>query len=441
MTRASHAWTLSILTAVICEHSYAAYAFEAAGLSGEFSLGAGAASINARNVNFGLGRIDLRDGHIDGERVDWQEAYVKPGLTLGYALAPDTRLFAGGALLGAHTFGDGDAGGYTRDGDGRGALEQAYAGVQLRDWTFTAGKQDFMVGSGFIVMDGNLDMFDDGAYWLGPRTAFRDAAVLGFGHGEVAAQAFSLHTDDHLGDVRMNGLNLDYTPGGHVNLGLMALRVSADDPYANPLQPRDGMRVYNLRTLQAKLPGLADLTLHGEYALQRGHGAGVDYHASAWYAQADYAFPALPLQPLLSYRHARFSGDDDPGDHTQAAWDPLSKGFIGWSTWLIGDIVGNYLLYNSNERVDQWTLRTQLTPTFTLGGIHYRFSLDEKALNGIPVSDRRFANENVVFLDWLPTPSVAASFAFNWAQPLGAARERYGNDDFRTLSMYVTYRY
>ncbi len=441
MTRSSHTWTLLVLTAVIGENGHAGQAFSAGDLNGEFTLGVGAASIDARHVNFGLGRIDLRDGSVGSGRSTWQEAYLKPGLTLDYAFAPDTRLFAGGALLGAQTFSDGDAGGYTRGGDGRVAVEQAYAGVRHGDWSFTAGKQDFMVGSGFIVMDGHLDMFDDGAYWLGPRTAFRDSAVLAFGHGDIAAQAFSLRTDDHLGDFRMNGLNLDYRPAEQVDLGLMALRVDARDPHANPLQPRDGMQVYNLRALQAKVPGLADLTLHGEYALQRGSGAGVDYHASAWYAQADYAFPALPLQPLLSYRHARFSGDGDPGDHTQAAWDPLSKGFTGWSTWLIGDIVGNYLLYNSNERVDQWTLRTRLTPTLTLGGIHYRFSLDEKLFNGMPVSDRRFANENVLFLDWLPTPAIAASFAVNWAQPLGAARELYGNDDFRTLAMYVTYRY
>lgn len=441
MTRSRYTWTLLALGAMASDYGWAGYAFDAGNLSGELTLGAGAASITARNANFGLGRIDLRDGHNSGESADWQEAYLKPGLALAYALDDDTRLLAGGSLLGAGTWGDGDAGGYTRGSDGRVAVEEAYAGLQRGAWKFTAGRQNFAVGTGFIVMDGHLDMHDDGAYWLGPRTAFRDSAVLAFGQGELGAQAFSLRTDDHLGDFRMDGLNLDYTPGGRVNLGAMALRVNSLDRQANQLQPRDGMQVYNLRALQGKVPGLDDLTLHGEYALQRGSGSGVDYHASAWYAQADYAFPALPLQPLLSYRHARFSGDDDPGDSTQKSWDPLSKGFIDWSTWLLGDIVGNYLLYNSNERVDQWTLRTHLTPTLSLGGIHYRFSLDEKVYNGIPVSDRRFANENVVFLDWTPSPAIYASLSCNWAQPLGAARQVLGNDDFRTLEMYVTYRY
>ncbi|MCJ1886507.1 hypothetical protein LNN38_16745 [Pseudomonas sp. LA21] len=441
MTRSRHTWTLLALGAMASTPTWAGYAFDAGDLSGEFTLGAGAANIAARNVNFGLGRIDLRDGRNTGEKADWQEAYVKPGLTLGYALDPDTRLLAGGSVLAPGTWGDGDAGGYTRGNDGRTGVEEAWAGVQHGEWKLSGGRQNFMVGTGFIVMDGDLDMHDDGAYWLGPRTAFRDSAILAFGHDEVSAQAFSLRTDDHLGDFRMDGVNLDYAAGGAVSLGAMAMRVNSLDRQANQLQPRDGMQVYNLRALQGKVPGIDDLTLHGEYAIERGNGSGIDYDASAWYAQADYALPALPLQPLLSYRHARFSGDDDPSDNTQKNWDPLSKGFIDWSTWLLGDIVGNYMLYNSNERVDQWTLRTHVAPTLSLGGIHYRFSLDEKVFNGIPVSDRRFANENVVFLDWTPTPAIYTSLSCNWAQPLGAARELFGNDDFRTLEMYVTYRY
>ncbi|MCP6082947.1 alginate export family protein, partial [Klebsiella pneumoniae] len=77
---------------------------------------------------------------------------------------------------------------------------------------------------------------------------------------------------------------------------------------------RDGMHVYNLRALNGKLPGLDALTLNGEYAVQRGSGDGVDYDAKAWYAQADYAFETLPLTPVLGYRYAVFSGDDDVTD-------------------------------------------------------------------------------------------------------------------------------
>lgn len=423
------------------QHGWAGQRFDLDGLQGELTIGAGAANIVSRGVNFGAGRMDLRDASNGGTRVDWQELYIKPGVTLGYALAPDVEVLGGASVIGATTQGDGDAGGYTRSADGRFALEEAYGGLRLGDWRLTAGRQNFMVGTGFIVADGNLDMFDDGAYWLAPRTAFRDSALLGYTHDVLQAQVFSLRSDNHQGDFRLNGINLDYRLADRVTLGAMAMAVDSLAGHGENLTARDGMQVFNLRALNGQLPSLDALTLHGEYAAQRGSGEGKHYHADAWYAQADYRFAHLPLTPILSYRHARFSGDDAPGDRTQKSWDPLSKGFIDWSTWLIGDVVGNYLLFNSNERVSQWTLKTHLSDTVTLGGIHYQFSLDEKHFNGMPVDDRRFADENVVFLDWNPTPHLHTSLAYNWVKPQGAAKQALGDDTFRALEMYFTYLY
>lgn len=259
----------------------AGYAFEEGALSGEATLTAGGAVLSTRNVNFGAGRIDQRSGSNDGTRIDWQEAYLKPGVTLKYALNPDVELLAGGSVVAATTFGDGDAGGYTRSSDGQVSTEELYAGLRAGEWTFTAGRQNYLVGTGFIVMDGNLDAFDDGAYWLGPRTAFRDSGILAWDHGALKAQAFSLRTDSQLGDYRLNGANLDYDLDGRVTLGAMAMKVdSLTRDYPTPIR-RDGRQVYNLRALNGKLPGLDALTLNGEYAVQRGSGDGVDYDARA----------------------------------------------------------------------------------------------------------------------------------------------------------------
>lgn len=417
----------------------AGYGFEAGALKGEFGLDAGAGYISARNVNFGSGRIDLRSGDNGGAKVSWQEAFVKPSLKLGYALRPDLELLAGASAVGARTLGDGDAGGYARSSDGRVSAEELYAGVRAGNWTFTAGRQNFMVGTGFIVMDGNLDMFKDGAYFLAPRTAFKDSAVLAWDGGPLKAQGFSLKADEHFGDFRLSGGNLDFDLDGRVTLGAMALKVNA--PGAGSTR-RDGMEVYNLRALQGKLPGLPALTLNAEYAIQRGSGGGTSYDASAWYAQADYAFDSWPLKPVLGYRHTRFSGDGDPTDNQREDWDSLSKGFIGWSTWLVGDVVGNYLLYNSNERVQQFSLKTHLSETLTLGGIYYQFWLDQPSFQGTPVSDRRFADEFAIYLDWTPTPGFYGSVSLNRAKPKAAARQIFGMDrDFTTLEMYFTYRY
>lgn len=422
--------------------SLAGYAFEQGDLKGELSLTVGGASLSARNVNFGAGRTDLRSGRNTGESADWQEFYLKPGATLDYRLSPDFSLLAGGSLVAATTFGDGDPAGYTHSADGRATVEEAYAGFRAGQWKLTAGRQNYLVGNGFIVMDGNLDMFGDGAYWLGPRTAFRDSALLAWDGGPLQVQAFSLRTDDHLGDYRLNGANLDYDLDGRVTLGAMAMQVDALASNSPGRAARDGMQVYNVRALRGKVPGVPALTFNGEYAVQRGSGDGVEYDANAWYAQLDYALEAVPFTPVLGYRYAHFSGDANPGDNRQQGWDALSKGFIDWSTWLVGDITGNYLLFNSNQNVQQFSLKTHLSDTVTVGAIHYQFWLDQKNYQGAPVDNRRFADESVIYLDWTPTPRLYTSLSYNWVSAKSAARQVFGDDQrFSAVEAYFIYRY
>ncbi len=423
----------------MAQSAMAGYGFEMGDIKGEFGLAAGASYVNARNVNFGSGRIDVRSAENGGPHVNWQEAFLKPSLTLNYMLRPEVELLAGASAIGAKTFGDGDAGGFTRSSDGRVATEELYAGVRAGNWKLTAGRQNFMVGTGFIVMDGHLDIFKGGAYFLSPRSAFKDSAVLAWDGGALKTQAFSLKSDENFGNFRLSGGNLDFEIDGHVTLGAMALKVNA--PSGGRVQ-RDGMEVYNLRALQGKIPNIPALTINAEYAIQRGGGGGITYDASAWYGQMDYAFDNLPLKPVLSFRRTRFSGDGNPADNKRQDWDALSKGFTGWSTWLVGDIVGNYLLFNSNERVQQYSLKMQLNETLTLGGIYYQFWLDKPNYNGIPVSDRRFADEFAIYLDWTPTPDWYVSISLNRAKPKAAARQAFGmNRDFTTLETYFNYRF
>lgn len=295
----------------VSQFTWAGYKFEDGDLSGEFSFSAGGSTVTARNINFGAGVKDLRSGKDRGTKTTWQEIYVKPKVAFDYKLNPDLSLLAGGSVVAASTFGDGDAGGNTRSSDGSASVEEAYAGFRAGNWKFTAGRQDYMIGTGFIVMDGNLDTFGDGAYWLGPRTAFRDSALLAWDGGAAQVQAFSLATDDHLGDFRMNGVNLDYDVGGAVVLGATAMKVDALEGHTPARAARDGMQVYNVRALKAVHPALPALELNGEYAVQRGNGDGVDYDANAWYAEADYTFDMLPFAPVLGYRYTHFSGDSD----------------------------------------------------------------------------------------------------------------------------------
>src|SRR3990167_8777770 len=152
-------------------------------------------------------------------------------------------------MVGESPFGEGAAGSFARGTDNRVSAEEAYLGFRAGEWRFTAGRQDYMIGSGFIVMDGNLDFHDDAAFWLGPRTAFRDSTVLGWSRDALSVQAFSLRTDDHLGDYRMNGVNLDYAVEGVATFGAMAMKLDSEERSSNAAMPREGMEVYNVRAL------------------------------------------------------------------------------------------------------------------------------------------------------------------------------------------------
>ncbi|MBK4992417.1 hypothetical protein IAE39_000591 [Pseudomonas sp. S37] len=409
---------------------------------GKSTLSAGAASLTTHGINFGAGRTDQRSGLSASDKANWQELYLKPGVALRLAVDDERVIETAVSVVASQTWGDGDAGGYTRGGDGQVAIEQAYIGAGQGNWSLRLGNQDYRVGSGFIVMDGNFDVLGQGSYWLGPRSAFHDGALLSYQHDSIGAQAFSLAVSDrYQGDYRLNGLNVDFRLVDSATLGALAMAVESTGHGERFEAPRDGMQVYNLRLLDAQFLGFNDLTFNAEHALQRGHGRGVSYSAEAWYAQADYRFSDLPLQPQLGYRHARFSGDPDPSDQRQKGWDPLAKGFIDWSTWLVGDVVGNYLLFNSNERVDQYRARIQLNPAVALGAIHYQFSLDQANYQGVAVTSRRFADENTIYLDWSPTERIFASASFNWVKPKAAARQVFGDSTFRALEMYLTYRY
>jgi len=420
-----------------CSAAHAGYTVEKGDLKAELGVSLGSAALFTRNTNFGAGRFDVRSLEVTDEDANWQEYFVTPSAKLNYSLSPDFSLVGAASAVAAATRGDGDAAGLTNGSDDSIDVEELYAGFESQGWRFTAGHQKFMIGNGFIVMNGNLDIFDDGAFWLAPRAAFRNSGVLRYDTDAYSVQGFSLETDTHMGGYRMNGVNVDYYLGERSMLGAMAMGVQSDNNSA----ARDGMRVYSVRGLGLNLPSLPDLTLSGEYAIQTGSGDGVDYGANAWFAEAEYVFSAFESRPRIGYRHSYFSGDDNLGDNTQKTWDPLAKGYVDWGTWVVGEITGNYLLNNSNEVVDQVWVKADLSPTMGIGAIHYDFKLDEANLFGAPVAGKDFGNETTLFLDWYPSESILASIAYSRVSPGKAAEAVFGNKDFSTLELYFSYRY
>jgi hypothetical protein len=427
-------WIVSPICIFFVNKSFAGYEFSYEELSGNIGLGAGGSTVSVNNNFFGMGNGRDHDS-------SWQEFYLKPSIDAEYKYSSKFSLLGGTSLVSAATLGDGDSGGFTEGGADKTALEALYAGTKIGNWSLKFGNLDYKIGSGFIVMDGNADTGKDAAFFLGPRSAFQKTAVLDWAHDKVNVQMFSLQADKDLNKYRLNGSNVDYLTDSGLILGSTAMKVTdIDDLTINKLYA-DGMQVYNLRLLQAKVPSISNLTFDAEYAVETGSGKSVEYDANAWYAQASYATHFL-YSPIFGYRYSHFSGDDN-ADSKQKAWESLSKGFTSWGTWLMGDITGNYLMNNSNENVHQFSVRTFISDTVSIGAIYYKFQLDKANYMGTPVSSKKFGDEHLLYVDWTPTKELVVSLAYSYLNPSNGAIESYAGSSkhMNAMELFFLYNY
>jgi hypothetical protein len=138
-----------------------------------------------------------------------------------------------------------------------------------------------------------------------------------------------------------------------------------------------------------------------------------DRHAHAWYALGKYKFDQVWLKPEISYRRSEFS----------QSYDPLSYGYSGeWGTWYQGEIVGEYMLFNSNEKVDLIKFTVHPSDTISVGLLGYRFQLYEANDAG----HKDFAHEVDAYVDWKATPNLTLGMLYGYATPQAAAEDTFG---------------
>src|SRR5262249_54894054 len=135
--------------------------------------------------------------------------------------------------------------------------------------------------------------------------------------------------------------------------------------------------------------------------------------ANGWYAAPAYKFSRLPWAPQLFYRYASFSGGGTHG------FDPLFAGLSDWGTWFQGEVLGEFVLANSNLNSNQ--VRLKLTPAepLTLNVIYDEFRLfnHQQAFGAQParVQSRSLADEVDMIFDvslanwWAMTATFAVA--------------------------------
>lgn len=404
---------------------------------------AGVGYVQTGNTNFGAGFNGDHD-------VNYAEGFVQPRIDLTYETGQYGSFYGAASVIGAATRSDGDPGGFTNDDPEDVDLGHLYAGWKSGQLfsalgtdaiDISAGRQDFHIGDGFLIWDGNFDTAGDATYWLAPRTAFDNTGIIRLNIDPVHADAFYLKGDQDQDHSELAGANLEYTIKDVGTLGATYFNIidSEDTVFI-----RKGLNVASLRAYDVPIPGIPALTLRGEYVRQWGEDHGIETDAYGWYAEAAYSFAdLLPWSPTLSYRYSAFSGDADPDDSHNKSFDPLFFGAgRGWGTWFQGEITGEYLLFNSNNRVHMVNLNVQPTEGLSAGVMYFNFTLDKANYFGTPVGDKSFANEVNLYADWNITDHVYVGGVAGLGWAGAAAEDVFGDDEtYQLAEVLVTVTY
>lgn len=414
-----------------------------------FSLSFGgdiaAAGFATNNTNYGAGRIDLFTGENTGD-ASWIEAWVRPGLNFEFKHDNIGTIYGGISGVFALTRGDGDAGGLTRGDEEDIDLENYYLGWRYSIFDMSVGGQRFQVGDGFLIIDGDFDMRGDGTFWSVPRFAFDNTAILKINTDPVRSDLFWLRGDQDQGHTEIAGINLEYVDQDYGTLATTYFRTIDIDRYFNDQLARRGMDVISLRATEVKTPWSPNLAFWGEYVIQTGRGEGTKYDADAWYTEAQYTFEDIPWKPKLTYRYARFSGDNNPDDNKRQDFDPYFYGLNvdrgGWGTWYQAEIAGNYQLFNNNQNNHMLKLDIYPGETYGFGAVYYNFYLNQPNYLGTPVKNRHFSDEINLYAEWYPTENLYTVLLGGVSFPGEAAKEAFEyNKTYSVIQAYAIYSF
>lgn len=317
----------------------------------------------------------------------WIEAYVKPGLGFSKAIADDLTVYGKVSLVTSGTRGTDAYGAGNADST---TLEEAYLGLRSTaaggtTFDVSLGPREFKAGTGMLLANGGSSGFDRGALKLGPRKAWKFAALGKVGGGDFSGTAFYLkpnelpsnqsHTSIAGIDLRHDGMQDTYAGAtyGHVLASTAPYPQAAPGGFGVPtIIPggRDGLGFLNVYTRVVPFrDSVENFFISADLAYERNHR--IDLRAWAGRLLAGYAFAGATWTPTISYAYQTFSGDDP---HTSALerFDPLY--YEGTpSSWATGS-KSSMVFIDSNVNAHQLSLGVSPTQrdTFTLRYAHIR---------------------------------------------------------------------
>ncbi len=384
------------------------------------------------------------------------ETSVKPYLNATLNLPSDSKLYGGFSYVYSSTVGH-DPSGFTEDNvdlylqetdftvlgsynnyRGKSMTEELYLGWKsgkLLDNTgnntvdLSAGRQNYKLGSGFLLFYGADNGGNRGANWINPRTAFDNTLIGRVNVQDVKLEGFHLETRPlNPADKRhYQGANIEYKHSDRASVGISYINTTnsrslhdagSTIPLAEQAVNND---TYDARADFSPLP---DVTLSAEYVYQTNTETTSAFeltdktqiHASGGFGQVEYKRQDLFWQPAVTYRYAI----QDQG------FDAMSPGFTTWGTWFQGEINGEWVLNNTNLITHQGKL--VLTPTESLAlnlvYLNYRFvNPDVLALTAA-----NYGNEVDFLTDWEINDAVSLSAGIEAFVPDEAGKQYLGGN-------------
>lgn len=352
----------------------------------------------------------------------WAEGFVHAGVYGMTPLSGTTFAYAG---LSAILSGSVGRELFTDDTRHHLGTEDAYVGLvggQTSEqghrllWNVSAGRKRYAIGDGFLIANTASNGSTRGALQSNPRWAADNLVVGQMRYDSTLFVAFYLDPDELPivdSKTKIAGLNIEMNPRSGVDLGATYLKVLdstfgyfATAPSSPPgvAMGRDGLEVFDVRARWQ--PESAVAFVAAEAALQRNDRFAM--RATGATAEFGYRFAGALWRPEVSYRIAKFSGDDAATARFER-WDPLLSGGNG-EQWVQG--INHFKIFqNSNliaHRVQfrlRPSARVELVPQFWL------FRADSKTnLGGNPalsfLNGTRLAREANITGKWFFSRSV-----------------------------------
>jgi hypothetical protein len=404
------------------------YAADDATLKFEHEIEVGAAILSHQNQNFGADESFYGNPvSKDGTRFEW---YLRPE----FKISKDTDKYESVltvAPLASGTYGDVDALVLGKKDTADIALEQLSLNTTVKnifgitgwDQSLLLGKQQYQIGSYFVLGNGHLMQGKSGSTWIARNKSFDWTSVLRSTYENWKFDLFHLKGTfdfdafDLDEKMKLTGFNAEYsTEKSRVG----GVYFSVDD---NANEYRDGLKVRNFY-LSQPLSFISDrVKLELDYAHQSNSGNNEEGYA----ARLNYTFENTKFTPKISYRWSKFS----------SGYDALTYGSTGeWGDWFQGEIIGSYMLFNTNQLTQSVKLELYPAETYRLGAVFY----DHDNYDG----DKRnnFAQELNLYFDYYPSERFFTGLILGVAKPQTAAKQHYQHDDTSLITeAYITYKF